>query len=160
VLPPDLLEKSRDRVKLIALVFLVAGLLLMASDLPAEGLSVLVGGADAVARWVIVLMSAVLYGFARNSRVRPELVLHLGLAYEIGLCLLFSALMPRDAYLLAVELDALERLTDLLPFVTWTTPIIIMFPLIIPSPPRTTLWVALAAAATTPLGLALLEMTV
>ena len=113
MLPPDLLEKSRDRVKLIALVFLVAKLLLMASDLPAEGISVLVGGTDAVAHWVVVLMSAALYGFARNPRVRPQLVLHLGLAYEIGLCLLLSALMPRDAYLLAVELGELERLTDL-----------------------------------------------
>jgi serine/threonine-protein kinase len=159
-LPPDLLEKSRDRVKLIALVFLVAESFLMASDLPAEGLGVLVGGADAVARWAVVLMSAVLFGFARNPRVRPQLVLQLGLSYEIALCLLLSILMPHDAYVLALKLDALGQLTDLLQHVTWTTPIIIMFPLIIPSPPRTTLWIALAAAATAPLGLALLEMTV
>ncbi len=159
-LPPDLLEKSRDRVKLVALVFLVAELLLIASDLPAEGLAGLVDGTKAVERWVVALLSAVLYGFARNPRVRPQRVLHLGLSYEIALCLLLSVLMPHDAYLLALELDALGQLTDLLPHVTWTTPIIIMFPLIIPSPPRTTFWVALAAAATTPLGLALLEMTV
>ena len=159
-LPLDLLEKSRDRVKLIALLFLVTELLLLASDVPAEGIGVLWGSADAVGQWVVVLMSAVLYGYARNPRVRPQLVLHLGLSYEIAVCLLLSVLMPRGAYMQALELGALGHLTDLLPFVTWTTPIIILFPLIIPSQPRTTLWVAVAAAATTPLGLALLDMTV
>ncbi len=98
-LPLDLLEKSRDRVKLVALLFLVTELLLLALDALAEGLDALWGTPDMVARWVVVLMSAVLYGYARNPRVRPQLVLHLGLSYEIALCLLLSVLIPRETYL-------------------------------------------------------------
>lgn len=43
--------------------------------------------------------------------------------------------------------------TGHLPFITWVTPLIILFPLIVPSPPRITLVVALLAAATRPVAL-------
>ncbi len=156
-LPPDLLERARDRVKLIALLLLGASLFLLISDVPAEGVGVLVESIDQAMSWTIVVMSAVLYAFARSKRFGPQLILNLGLLFEIAICMLLALGIPRAHYMIALELGAVEHLTDLLPFTTWTTPIIIMFPLIIPSPPAKTLWVAVAAAATTPLGVAVYE---
>ncbi len=156
-LPRDLLDRARDRVKLIALLLLGATLFLLISDVPAEGLGVLFKSMDQAMSWTIVVMSAVLYAFARSKRFGSKLILNLGLSYEIAVCLLLALGIPHAHHLDALELGAVEHLTDLLPFTTWTTPIIIMFPLIIPSPPAKTLWVALAAAATTPLGVAIYE---
>jgi hypothetical protein len=158
-LPLDLLEKSRARLKLLALLFLIAETLLVAVDLPVEGARVFVGGSDEITRLAIILMSAAVYGASRMARIPSQTVLHLGLAYEIVLCLLISMTVPLASHRLALEIGTPERLADLLPFVSWTTPIIVLFPLIVPSPPRTTLSVAIAAALTVPLGLAVLDLT-
>jgi tRNA A-37 threonylcarbamoyl transferase component Bud32 len=107
--------------------------------------------------WIMVAMSGTLYALARSTRFSPQVILNLGLLFEIAMCALLALNIPREHYSMALELDGVERLADLLPFTTWTTPIIILFPLIIPSPPAKTLWVAIAAAATTPLGVAVYE---
>jgi len=157
-LPPDLIDRARGRIKLIALLMLGANVFLLLSDIPAEGFHDLVGSLAAAASWTLLLMSAALYAVARSQRFKPRLVLNIGLAYEIALCMVLALMIPREHYLQALEMGVADRLTDLLPLTTWTTPIIIMFPLIVPSPPVKTLWVAVAAAATMPLGLAVLEL--
>jgi serine/threonine-protein kinase len=113
--------------------------------------------ADA-ANWVMILLSAVLYGFARSERFRPEFVLNLGLSYEIALCLLISLIIPWGVHSEALSLGVGDQLTNLLPEITWVTPIIIMIPLIIPSRPSKTLLIAIVSAATVPLGLCVHEM--
>ncbi len=156
-LPPDLLQKARDRVKLVALLFLGANIFLLFSDVPAEGVGVLVESPAEAMGWAMVVMSGALYAVARTGRFSPQVVLNLGLLFEIAMCALLAVNIPRAHYVMALEMNAVDRLTDLIPFTTWTTPIIILFPLIIPSPPVKTFWVAVAAAATTPLGVAVYE---
>ncbi len=158
-LPPELLESARARVRLVGLLFLIAGAVVQGVDVLVDGVDALLGAPEGVAQLLLTVLAGVLYAYARAPRVTPQRVLNAALSFEIAVCLLVSLMAPRNAYAAAVELGALDHLTDLFPFVTWTVPIIIMFPLIVPSPPRTTLWVALAAAATTPLGLALLDLT-
>jgi hypothetical protein len=156
-LPPDLLDKARDRVKLIAVLFLGANLAILFSDVPAEGFGVLAEGLAEAVSWIMVLMSAGLYIIARSKRFPPQLVMNLALVFEIAVCLLLALSIPRAHYATAVQLGVEGSLTDLLPFATWVTAIIILFPLIVPSPPAKTLWVAVVAAATVPLGLGVLE---
>ncbi len=158
-LPQDLLERARDRVKLIALLVLGGTLFLLMSDVPGEGLGRLFISIDHAMSWSIVVMSALLFAFAQSKRFGPRLILNMGLSFEIAVCMVLALGIPHVHHLDALELGVVEHLTDLLPFTTWTTPIIIMFPLIIPSPPAKTLWVAVAAAATTPLGVAIYEWT-
>jgi hypothetical protein len=156
-LPPDLLDKARDRVKLIAVLFLGANLAILFSDVPAEGFGVLAEGLAEAVSWIMVLMSAGLYIVARSKRLPPQLVMNLALAFEIAVCLLLALSIPYAHYATALQLGVEGSLTDLLPFATWVTAIIILFPLIVPSPPAKTLWVAVVAAATVPLGLGVLE---
>jgi serine/threonine-protein kinase len=158
-LPPDLLEKSRGRVKLVALLILGAILLELVSDVPAEGPRALIGDLPAVASWGGILLSLVLYGFARSKRFKPGLVLNLGLLYQIALCMLISLILPWATHSAAIELGVEDLLTVFLPQTTWVTAIIIMFPLIIPSTPRKTLWIAIASALTVPLSLLIFEMS-
>jgi hypothetical protein len=157
-LPPDLLDKARARVKVVALLMLGTAAFMLGSDIPFEGIGALTDGLDAVTAWAVILPSALLYGFARSKRFRPQTILNLGLAYEIALCMLMSLLIPYSFHYEVQGYGVGVLLSELLPSITWVTPIIIMFPLIIPSPPRRTLVVALASAATVPLGLFFWEM--
>jgi hypothetical protein len=156
-LPPDLLEKARHRVKLVALLVLGAHLLVLLSDLPTEGFGALVESLNEAAGWAVILLSCALFGFAASKRFPSQLILNLGLLYQVVICLLLSFTIPWTHHVLAIELGIPDRVTDLLPFTTWVTPIIIMFPLIIPSRPTRTLLIALASAATVPLGLFVLD---
>jgi serine/threonine-protein kinase len=84
---------------------------------------------------------------ALSRRLTHLAVLHIALAYEVLFCFVAAVLGTWISY----------RETGQLPFLTWVTPIIILFPLIVPSPPRVTLIVAMVAAATQPLALVLLD---
>ncbi|MGD2135209.1 MAG: serine/threonine-protein kinase [Gemmatimonadales bacterium] len=93
-----------------------------------------------------VALSGGLLLVARNEKVAHATVLRLGLAHEVAVCLILATLSPWFVH----------ARTGSLPYVTWVTPLIILFPLIVPSPPHMTLTTAIAAAATRPIGLALL----
>src|SRR5215831_13295914 len=84
---------------------------------------------------------------ARSCRVRSSALLDLALIFEILFCFIVSISSPLCFYMLH----------DTLPLLTWVTPMVILFPLIIPCPPRRTLITALMAASTCPLGLFLLQ---
>jgi serine/threonine-protein kinase len=147
-LTPDLLEKARGRVKTVAwLMLAVTG---VGALIDLLYFTFFVGVTDPI--WLAgsvlgVVLSVALIVIGNSARVPHVTVLHLALAYEVALCFILAVLTP---WLMYAEVGDV-------PYVTWVTPLIILFPLIVPSPPRMTLMTAIAAAATRPLGLVLLD---
>jgi tRNA A-37 threonylcarbamoyl transferase component Bud32 len=147
LLSPSLLQKARSRVRVIA--WLMLGIMSTGALIDISFFFVVEGELDPllVTSSVFMLaMSAALLLASYSSKLPHVTVLHLALGYEVVACAFMATLMPWFM---------LES-TGQYPYVTWVTPLIIMFPLIVPSPPRVTLVTALLAAATRPLGLALL----
>lgn len=149
-LTPDLLEKARRRLKTLG--WLMLGIMGLGAVIDLSYAALVMRVVDPI--WTVtgaatVLLSAGLVLLARDERLSHLTVLHLGLAYEVALCMAMAVLAP---WLTFME-------TGDVPYVTWVTPLIILFPLIVPSPPRITLVVAIVAAATRPLALLLLELT-
>ena len=144
LLSPSLLEKARLRVRVIAwLMFAIMGLGALIDLIHAV---IVLGELDPILVAIAifgVLMSAGLLFASYSARFTHIVVLHLALTYEVVACLFMGAMSPWY----------LHTMFGYLPVVTWVTPLIIMFPLIVPSPPRVTLVTALVAAATRPLGL-------
>jgi serine/threonine-protein kinase len=79
-------------------------------------------------------------------RIGDRAVLAIALVVEVLIAAMISIHAPWSAYLT----------TGKLPGLTWVVPVIILFPLLVPTLPRTTLLVSSAAALTMPLGMALL----
>ena len=93
-------------------------------------------------------MAAGLYLAVRSERVTHTAALRLGLVFEVVMCLAVSIAVPWfyvEAY-------------GHVPHITFTTVVIVLYPLLVPSPPRLTLLVALAAAATAPAGIAVVAL--
>jgi eukaryotic-like serine/threonine-protein kinase len=153
-LPADLLRQSRRRIRIVALLVLLASgadVVIMA----ARGVAALFGWAPAaeppggipLLGTIVSVASAVAMVIAAGSRrISNRTLLQLALAFEVFLCFVLSLSNP----------DAIYESTGTLPNLTWVTPLIILFPLIVPCPPRRTLVTAVIAAAMRPLGLALL----
>ena len=156
-LPPDLLEQVRGRLRVIALLMLFAFALdpllffgswavlkLNEGPLPSEFFR------DASFYWAdvsVVIASASLWWLARNRRV-PTTRLHtLGLLYEVAICFVLALRTYWEYY----------RDTGILPNLTWVPAVVILFPLIMPAPPRLMLAAATTAAAMSPLALWLLD---
>ncbi len=148
LLSPALLEKARQRVKVVA--WLMFGIMAIGAFLDLTyikvvlgdlGVGLILGAIFAVSTAVALLMAAY------NSRLQHITVLHLALSYEIIACLFLAILMPWFTY----------TLFGYFPLVTWVTPLIILFPLIVPSPPGVTLVTAVLATATRPLGMILID---
>jgi serine/threonine-protein kinase len=97
---------------------------------------------------VVLVMTLLLWAATRIERLSAAAVLNLGLVYEVVLCFLTVYVTIWRGY----------EDTGYLPQATWVGVIIVMYPLIIPSPPGRTLVTALAAAATSPLALLLLQL--
>ena len=143
-LTPELLERARGRVKLLA--YLLVGIMVLGTVADFTAVALLAG--EFKVAWiglsvVGILASGGLLYMAYDQRVQHVTVLYTTLAFEVGACF-FVAFITQDI---------LHAETGHLPLVTWVTPLIILFPLIVPSPPRITLVVALLAAATRPLAL-------
>jgi serine/threonine-protein kinase len=94
-----------------------------------------------------IALSAVVWGVARSPRVSQTALVDVGLIYEVVICLVIS--LDTHYYFLVHGGE--------LPHLTWVVAIIILFPLILPSPPRRALLAALVAALTSPLSLLILE---
>jgi serine/threonine-protein kinase len=92
--------------------------------------------------FIAILACAALIA-ATYSRLGHERVQTLGLAFEVLLCAVISIYNPLGLY----------QDSGTIPRLTWVSPIIIMFPLIIPTRPSRALVTSLLAAATAPLGL-------
>ncbi|MGD8397185.1 MAG: serine/threonine-protein kinase, partial [Candidatus Eiseniibacteriota bacterium] len=149
-LTPELLAKARRRVKTVAWVMLAGMAIGSAFDLTYANLVI----GEVRPAWVVgsvlaVLLSAGLVLFVRSDHTSHLQALHAALAYEVVFCFALAVLTPWIVY---VE-------SGTVPYVTWVTALIIFFPLVVPSPPRVTLVTAIAAAATRPLGLLVLELS-
>jgi serine/threonine-protein kinase len=154
-LPPDLLRKSRQRIRLVALLVLLGAGLDVVTMLAALAL----GRADDVlprsavdalpfAGSLVAAASAVAIVLASRGRgARDGALLRAALVFEVFLCLVISLTYPIAVY----------RDTGALPQLTWVTPLVILFPLIVPCPPRLTVVTALLAASTRPFGIVVLE---
>lgn len=154
-LPPELLEKARGRLRIIALLVLVAtgaDLLLMVIDHFAAraGSAPSPGPLSRIAQLASALSFASALAVLVLTRLRrlptPRLI-QLGLGFEVLLCALIAIGNPLSSY----------EAVGALPFLTWVTPLVIFFPMILPCTPRQTLVTAILAASTQPLALALLS---
>ena len=96
-----------------------------------------------------VIASAGLWWVAHRRRVSPSSLHTIGLLYQVAICFVISIITLWQYFLGA----------GILPNMTWVPAVVIMFPLIMPGPPRRMLAAALAAAAMSPLALLLLDLT-
>ena len=158
-LPPDLLEQVRKRVRILALLLLAA----FAADLVfAVGtaislllndesvLAVLVErGALLIGNVIGVAASLVLWWAAGSRQVSPSRLLTLGLGYEILVCLIIAIATLWGHYLE----------TGFLPNLTWVPVVVILFPVLLPGPPRKMLVGSIAAGSTVPIVLLLLDVS-
>jgi hypothetical protein len=95
-----------------------------------------------------VAASAGLLLVARNRKVSAHRLHSLGLAYEIAICFVIAFVTYWQYY----------NDKKVLPNLTWVPAVVILFPLILPGPPRRMLGAAIAAAATVPLALLALNV--
>jgi serine/threonine-protein kinase len=154
-LPADLLRKSRRRVRIVALLLLLAAGLDVVLML-GGALAMALGWAGAEAPQSTIpfagsltatLASLAIVLAAGSARIRDTTLIRTVLAYEVFLCLDLSLSNPVSVY----------QASGTLPTLTWVTPLIILFPLIVPCPPRATLITSGLAALTRPLGLLFLD---
>lgn len=147
-LPPDLLDRARKRLAgltIISAAINIGGILLIES-LVSD--SVELRFLQMVC-WGCTVLSVALYAVTRIQWFKSGLVLNLGLAYEVLLCLIVSVGVPWHT----------ATNFGYLPHLTWAAVIIVVYPLVIPSPPARTAGAAVLSAATAPFGLYLLSTT-
>jgi hypothetical protein len=150
-LTPDLLERIRARVKALAWLLLVVNGIGISMDsvyffFAAGSLDAIwIGGTIAGAALSIALVLV-----ATSRRLSHATVLYAALAFEVLICLDLAILLPWFTWIDSGHL----------PIVTWVEPLIILFPLIVPAPPRMTAITLALAAATRPLALVFLDLAV
>jgi serine/threonine-protein kinase len=158
-LPPDLLEQVRGRVQLLSALLLAA----FSFDIVVYLLEWAVAAAQGIPKpahmvgagefqWVnlaAVVASAGLWWTARKGYVSPSRLLTVGLVYEVVICAMISTLASWQHYIQF----------HMIPNLTWVPAMVILFPLVLPGPPRRMLAAAIAAGATVPLALWVLQAT-
>jgi serine/threonine-protein kinase len=113
-----------------------------------SGLQVILGNLGFMAAdLAVALASAGMWWVARNRSVSPSRLLTLGLVFQIVICFQEAFTTMWQWYL---------HKGHVLP-VTWVPLVIVLFPLILPGPPRRMLAAAIIAGAMSPLALFLLE---
>jgi eukaryotic-like serine/threonine-protein kinase len=156
-LPSDLLDQVRGRVRLLSLLLLCAFSVgpvlalvswvvgtLRGDQVPQafyDGLGFVL--ADAA----VAVASAGIWWVAREGHASPSRLLTLGLIYEVVVCFAVAFTTMWQWYI--------EK--GVVPPLTWVPTIIVLFPLIMPGPPRRMLVAAIVAGATSPLALLLLD---
>lgn len=158
-LPPDLLEQVRGRLQLLALLLFVAFAFdpliygaarlyfrVQGEALPADFQG---RGAFQLAYIAAAVASGFIWWIAKQPRFRPATLLSLGLAYEVVVCFLISLTNTLEYY----------RSHGILPSMDWVPSVVILFPLVLPGPPRRMLIAAAIAAAMSPLAQAILHLT-
>ena len=154
-LPPDLLEQVRARIGVLALIILIAfsfdpflyvlvWVLAKLLGYPAHFGNLGFRLVDLCA----VTASAGLLLIARNRKVPARRLHTLGLAYEVVICFVIALVTYWQYY----------NDKKVLPNLTWVPAVVILFPLVLPGPPRRMLVAAIAAAAMSPLALLALNL--
>src|SRR6476646_2019515 len=156
-LPDDLLEQMRGRVRLLALLMLAAFAIDPILFFGAQGIAKLQGRIipdevqrDAAFYWcdvAVVVVSTGLWLLARSSRISATRLRAIALGYEVVLCFVVAFRTIGEYY----------RDVGMLPNLTWAPAIVILFPLIMPAPPRLMLPAALAAGSMPLLALVALQ---
>ena len=146
-LPRDIIERARERVKIAAFVFIATWLFVVTMN---EVVARFALGDELVAKlWaprqtlltlVGLASSVVMAWIASRMKERPELVLDLGLVFQV-----FNALIVSFVSEWYPRQDPQA--------VSWVCVTIVVWPAIAPSSPRKTLIAALAAATTVPIAI-------
>ena len=158
-LPPDLLDQVRGRLALLALLmafaFALDPLLFFGARLAATLRGVPLPAdfsRDAsfyVADLGVVAASGWLWWIARTRRGSATRLHRVALVYEVAICFVIAFRVIWEYY----------RDTGMLPNMTWAPAVVILFPLIMPAPPRVVLAASTIAAAMSPLALLLLDVS-
>jgi hypothetical protein len=158
-LPADLMDQVRGRVRLLALLLLAAflfdpllyGVTWVLASLTGHPLQ-----SDVFARLGFITMNmgaalaSVALGWAAGNRSVSASRLHtLGLVYEVVICFIIALATFWQYYI--------DK--GILPNLTWVPAVVILFPLILPGPPRRMFAAALLASAMSPLSLMLLHLS-
>jgi eukaryotic-like serine/threonine-protein kinase len=154
-LPHDLLEKSRYRIRMVGMLVLAGSgidmvmMLINLAMTPTEDIvsAPFTSFIPFIGNVISIALSSGIILAAGNVRIRSARLLDLGLVFEVTMCAVVSVTNPLAYY----------ENTGAVPLMTWVTPLIILFPLIVPSPPKRTLVTAVLAALTAPLGLVILD---
>ena len=157
-LPRDLQEQVRGRVRLLAiLLFAAFGFDLVhafgvwtwytvtRTSIPEDAL------AHITFRWVNVACasaSAAMWWLSRRQRVSLSGLHSMGLIFEIAICFAIAFTSIWSYY---VE-------HGIVPNLTWVPLIVVLFPLVLPGPPRRTLAAAVASGLMAPLALTILHV--
>ena len=153
--PNDLFEQARGRLRLLAGFFFCAfifdvvvfvGAMSFTRSVPRDAVR---AAPVQVVFLIAAAMSAGMWWAAKSPRISAARIHTVGLVFEIVLCAIAATSTFWQYY----------HDTGLIPMLTWVPAIVIMFPLIMPGPPRRMLVAAMAAGATCPLGLLLLDLT-
>jgi eukaryotic-like serine/threonine-protein kinase len=158
-LPADLLEQVRGRLRLITMLVLIAFafdpvLYFLAWSVATLARVPLTTGSFARTGFLAlnaggVLASALLWWAAGSRKVSASRLHSIGLVYEVAICFVIALATFWQFYL--------DHRT--LPNLTWVPAVVILFPLILPGPPRRMLAAAILAGAMPLLALLLLEVT-
>lgn len=156
-LPADLVEQIRGRVRLLAVLLFIGfafDVAVFLAEWIAAALKLRALPSDffdfAAFQWVYLAAaagSASLWWAAGRRRVSPSRLHVLGLVYEVLICAVIAVSSTWQHYL--------DR--GQLPNLTWVPTIVVLFPLIMPGPPRRMLAAAIASAAMSPLAILVLE---
>ncbi|MEE8592846.1 MAG: hypothetical protein V3T03_01840, partial [Candidatus Bipolaricaulota bacterium] len=144
-LPPDLLAKARTRIAGLAGV--LGALSLIAILLNATAFREQVDSAVQPQHLLAVGLALVVIVTARSKRIADITALSVGLVYEVCLCWIVSFAAQHAAI----------GLVGRAPEITWTSMIIVVFPMVIPLPPRRLLVASLLAAISSPVSLLVLD---
>lgn len=96
-----------------------------------------------------VAASGALWWVARSRAVSADRLHTLGLLYQVAICFTLALTSFWQSYLQK----------GIIPSLTWVPVVVILFPLILPGPPRRMLLAAAAAGAMAPLALLVLDLT-
>src|SRR4051812_25519144 len=153
-LPPDLLEQVRSRVGVLALILLIAfafePFLYVCAWVIGKiaGFPVIFGNVEfVVVNTGAAVASLGLLLVARNRRISAATLHMIGLGYEIVICFIIALTTYWPYY---NEKAIIANLT-------WVPAVVILFPLILPGPPRRMLAAAILAGAMAPLSLLALQ---
>jgi serine/threonine-protein kinase len=143
-LPPDLLAKARTRV--VGLAGVLGALSLIAIILNATRFKEEVDSAVQPQHMLAVGLALMVIVTARSKRITDVTALSIGLVYEVCLCWIVSFAAQHAAI----------GLVGRAPEITWTSMIIVVFPMAIPLPPRRLLVASFLAAISSPVSLLVL----
>jgi serine/threonine-protein kinase len=163
--PKDLFEQARRRLRLLALLllcgFMVDVVIFVITVITSRGLPAYDAHSAIIpiAFFAAAVMSAIVWWVARNPHISATRTHTVGLIYEVAVCATSGAATYWLAYRDPGAFPNPSTLWWTISGATWVPAVIIMFPLVIPGPPRRMLVAAIISAAMLPLALLLLEAT-